>query len=239
MTKPSKYFIIKRIEELVKRKPNTRILDIGSGRSENFLPILKKYPKLTYVGIEPKDSDAKTAQKHTKKYPNVKIINRLAYDSLKEFNGYFDVVISLSVLEHVKQLEKFLRFSVAKAKRGGRIIHLYDLGHSLYPSSLKERVQVMLCNNVLTKWFMPETKFAAYVSEEKVKQILTKFGVRIDEVTRHNMQGHVSLLKKTQSAALRNAIIECESAVSSRANSLPTDFRERLLPSICIWGKRK
>lgn len=43
----------------------------------------------------------------------------------------FDLTVSLSVLEHVKYLDPFLRASVAATRPGGTVVHGYDLGHSL------------------------------------------------------------------------------------------------------------
>jgi hypothetical protein len=61
----------------------------------------------------------------------------------EKFQGHeFDLVISLSVVEHVKRLDRFLAVSVQAAREGGRVGHRYHLGHALSPSSLGERLRV-------------------------------------------------------------------------------------------------
>jgi hypothetical protein len=56
----------------------------------------------------------------------------------------FDLTVSLSVLEHVKYLDPFLRASVAATRPGGTVVHRYDLGHSLYPATKYERLLVVV-----------------------------------------------------------------------------------------------
>ncbi len=82
-------------------------------------------------------------------------MNDLAY-APEGIRGQFDLVVSLSVLEHVKDLARFIQFASSPLAPRGRFIHLYGLGHALYPSSLKERIQVAICNNSLLAKLVPE-----------------------------------------------------------------------------------
>ncbi len=38
---------MRKIEKIVAANPKIRVLDIGSGRSGNFVPLLEKFPKLS------------------------------------------------------------------------------------------------------------------------------------------------------------------------------------------------
>ncbi len=142
---PKTYFLEKLIHDLPITE-ETKILELGCGRATAIIPVLEAFPNLLYVGVEPDKKSAAAAAERLKDYRNAKIFNQLAYDKI---NGYesFDLCLSLSVLEHVKQLERFLVSSIESVRTGGRIIHRYDLGHALYPSSLKGKFQVFLGNN--------------------------------------------------------------------------------------------
>ncbi len=238
--KPSKAFVIRELEKVIQTRPQTSILDLGSGRSINFLHLLKNYPELRYVGLEPNQRDAEEALRVFKNYPNVRIINNLAYSSLEEL-GQFDIVISLSVLEHVKHLKDFLSFSASKVKHGGQLIHLYDLGHFLYPSSLKERIHVGLCKNSLTSIFIPETKFCKYVNQIEVVKFLEETGINIKKITYHNMPHLVFFLKNLKedncdSQKFLDFIIDWELQMSEVVKDFDSDTREKIFPAVCVWG---
>ncbi|MBU0546272.1 class I SAM-dependent methyltransferase [Patescibacteria group bacterium] len=183
--------LLEKIFSKISQINEPRILDMGSGRSKNILRFLSQNPKLHYVGIEPNKADANFARDLLKQYTNATIINQLGYNPIENF-GQFDVCMSLSVLEHVKELKTFLTNSVKAVKSGGLIVHLYDLGHSLYATSLKERLQVSLSNNFVD--LLPESKVARYVNLEQVSQMLLGQGAEVREVTYHQMRSHKDFL---------------------------------------------
>lgn len=242
--KPSKFFVINEIEKMLIQKPDLVIADLGSGQSKNFVGLLKKYPQMRYVGFEPNKSEAEQAREVLKSFPTASVEGRLGYGTGKEeWRGVFDIVVSLSVLEHVKDLETFLQFSVDLLKSGGRIIHLYDLGHALYPSNLKERFHVALCNlskrHSFIKKLIPETKFAAYVDLSFVKNTLEKNGVKIEKVTHHNNPSLVTLLKKGSSTTADRILpLICTLEEEIYMSVTNESVLEKVLPSVCIWGRK-
>ena len=192
------------------------------------------------MGIEPDAAEAQRAAKLLEEYENVKILNRLAYDAV-EGCGEFDLCVSLSVLEHVKQLERFLANSIRHIKRGGLLVHRYDLGHALYPSSLKERFHVFLGNTFPA--LLPESKFVRYVAEEEVKVILEKCGAKIEKVTYHQMPNHKLFLKTFRGETekkkeLAKELLDWEYRISKFLIEMPSETRENLFPSITIWARR-
>jgi SAM-dependent methyltransferase len=233
--KQSKIYIIRKIGEHVQKNPKLRLLDLGCGQSKNFLPILEKNPDLDYTGVEPNPSEAEKARLNVGKYPNARIITGLGYGGFEK--EQFDIVVSLSVLEHVKNLEKFLVFSANKVKKNGWLIHLYDLGHALHPSSLREKIQVMLCNNKLTRYFVPESKIACYVDQKYVGQVLEREHIEIVDVTYHNMPALVSVL--TSNSELADEVVSAEEKLNPLLKKMPAMVREKLLPSICLWGRKR
>lgn len=240
MLQPKEYFIEK-LEQLMGINQNSKILDLGSGQSKNFIPLLKKYPEMYYIGIEPKQSEAETARKLLKNFKNAKIYNQSAYKLIENQND-FDICISLSVLEHVKQLDKFLINSIRSVKTGGLIVHRYDLGHALYPGSLKERLQIFLGNNFPR--LLPEKKFTRYVSKKKVCEILEKNGAKVQKITYHQMPNHKEFLKlfntnTEERVNLAKEILEWEFKISRYLSDIEREKRELLFPTITIWATKK
>jgi cyclopropane fatty-acyl-phospholipid synthase-like methyltransferase len=219
----------------------TKILELGSGQSRAVLSLLDKFPEMTYVGIEPNKKDAELAQSLLKKFPHAKVFNRLAYEKIEKYDN-FEICISLSVLEHVKQLKKFLAASVASVKTGGQKKHRYDLGHALYQTSLKEKIQVY-CGNHFPR-YLPENKFARYVNQKLVCEMLEKSGAEIQNVTYHQMPSHKAFLKhfKTDTPdkrALAAEILLWEDRVSKFLPEMNEKTRELIFPTVAIWAQRE
>jgi hypothetical protein len=175
-------------------------------------------------------------------HPRARVVTMLGYEGLPELDGRCDVVVSLSVLEHVKDLRRFLRFSAGKARPDGRIVHLYDLGHALYPGSVRERLRVAASTWRLTRPFVPETRFAAYVDRRSAEAWLREAGVAVERVTYHNMPGHVRLLKTLRPSPdgerLLDEIAELEVCAAAQLADAGPAALEALFPSACLWGRR-
>lgn len=234
-----KEIFIEKILELADGNDKLRILDLGSGTSEAIVPALKKYPNLEYCGIEPNPRSAETARENLKPFKNARIIESLAYSLPSEEK--FDVCISISACEHIKSLDKFLQLSVDSVKKGGLIVHSYDLGHALFPSSLKEKFQIFLGNKF--PFILPESKFVSYIDEEKFCSTLKSLGAEIFKITRHQMPDHKSFLKALSSNSseekeLIREMVEWEFKASNFSNNLGKKIRERLFPAIRIWARK-
>ena len=194
-----------------------------------------------YTGIEPDKSEAAKAQRILK-YPNTTIHNSFAYKGFEKDKASYDIVLSLSVLEHVKDLEAFLSFSLQQAKKGATIIHLYDLGHALHSSSISERIQVAACNGPL-RFLMPESRIACYVDLAEVQTKMKRAGAKINKVTRHNSTGAVEKVKhlpdtaQGRKLALQAEHLEMDAAQHTK--NLSTIELEKLYPSICVWATKR
>lgn len=132
--KPSHFFVFSELERIVQERPDVRILEMGSGWSRDMARLLEKFPNLNYVGVEPNIAFVEKARRSLSLFKNTHIIHALGYDTraVQEY-GPFDVVFSLSVLEHVKYPDRFLKMSAAVLKEGGEAIHQYDL-EKMFPS---------------------------------------------------------------------------------------------------------
>ncbi|MDP2629235.1 MAG: class I SAM-dependent methyltransferase [Candidatus Harrisonbacteria bacterium] len=236
----SKEYFLSKVAQELGLNNDSKIVEFGSGQSRAVLPLLNTFPQMSYLGIEPSAKDAAVAKELVKNFKNARVLNQLAYDEAPGA-GDFDLCFSLSVLEHVKQLEKFLSNSVKAVRSGGRIIHRYDLGHALRPSSAKERFQVFLGNTFPS--LLPEHKFVRYLSDEEVREILEKYGARVEKKTYHQMPNHKALLKvfRADSEPKRRLIeqmMDWEQDISPYLEGMEKREREMLFPGIALWARR-
>jgi SAM-dependent methyltransferase len=227
------------LEEVLPRGP-ARMLEVGSGTSQPVVDFLERRKDVSYRGVEPSGEAHAYALELLKNYPNAELVHGFGYD-LGE-TGAWDLCFSLSVLEHVKQIEKFLAESVRVVKQNGWIVHRWDLGHALTPTSLKERFQVFLGDRFPRT--LPEHKFVSHLHMETVVALLQKHGADTKRVTFHQMPGHKALLKRVngdtpEKAALIRELVEWEFKVSPFVREIPAEPRERLFPAIAVWAQKR
>lgn len=234
-----KEHFIKKFKALLPKDGEVNILELGSGTSKAIANFLKENNRIKYLGIEPSHDAYEDAREEIGDLPNSKLENHLAYETIKD--SFFDLSFSLSVLEHVKHLDKFIEASVRSVKLGGYIIHRYDLGHALHPSSLKERFQVFLGNKFPS--VLPEHKFVRYLDPEEVKREMERAGAEVFDITYHQMPNHKAFLKhlrpeNSEAEKLCTEIIDWEYEISPFLKDMNKSIREKLFPAICVWGKR-
>lgn len=238
------YFFDRVIQESLKEgNEKVRILELGCGTASYVPAMIEKYPQVEYAGIEPIQQSFDKALEILKDVPRTKVTFQLGYDSIEGLDdNSFDVVISFSVLEHVKQLGRFLDMSARYVKEEGLMVHRYDLGHALYPSSLKERIHVWLGNTIPS--VLPETKFVRYVPLQEVSGHYERLlGAPPEKYTYHQMPNH----KKLEKALLKKGVTtpaleqlyawEFENVDDFIHIDLP--IREKLFPTVALWGRKK
>ena len=234
-----KTIFLEKFEEEIRTGKIKRILDMGSGLSLNFLPLLEKYPNLEYVGLEPSPRAVAQAKENLRRFPKARVFCTTGYEPLEEEG--FDLVISLSVLEHVKNLKSFLETSVSMARPGARIVHRWDLGHALYPSSLKERLQVFLGNNF--PFILPENKFVRYLGEGEVIRIIEELGASVEKTTYHQMVGLKKFIdlanqENESEVEIARSAVEWEFMAQPLVNKLDQARRYKLFPTIALWARK-
>jgi len=234
------FFIEKVIEESGVENP--RLLELGCGTARYMPSVLEKYPNITYVGLEPYKPSFKKAVENVGDMEQATLYNQLGYGDIEGVKPEsFDVVMSVSALEHVKGLGRFIEMSGKYLKPGGLMVHRYDLGHALNPSSLKERLQVFLGN--VFPWVLPEDKFVRYVSEGEVEGYFNENQCIPYRYTYHQMPNHKKLARFAHDdPEFLGAIYELSEWEWKHAGlirRINTKERERLFPSVAIWGKKK
>ena len=234
------FFIEKLIEE--SGLTNPRMLELACGTARYMPEILKKYPGITYTGLEPLRSSYDEAVKHIGSLPQVTLHNRLGYGELENVPPEsFDIVYSISALEHIKDLSAFIKMSAHYVKKGGLLVHRYDLGHALYPVSLKERFHAFLGNTMPA--LLPVNKFVRYVSEDEVATLCRDNACDPFKSTYHQMPNHKSLEKASVgTSALEEAVAELyawEWKHEKDFSTLPVRLREALFPAVAVWTRKK
>tara|TARA_B100002051_G_scaffold276771_1_gene327802 strand:- start:2930 stop:3571 length:642 start_codon:yes stop_codon:yes gene_type:complete len=212
-------------------------MDLGCG-SASYLPSLfNKYPDIEYVGVEPIKASYDKAAAVVEDLPNAQIHYQLGYDSVpNEVEGSFDLVFSLSVLEHVKHLDKFIALSAKYVKSGGMMVHRYDLGHALHSHSLKEKLHVIMGNHI--PQVLPERQFVRYVGVPEVEKCYTNNGVKKTKVTYHQMPNHKAFEKIVGSIEPVEELFAWEMEFQTDIDQLPVKEKETLFPAVAVWGEK-
>lgn len=236
-------FISEVVREVVERVGSgraARIMDLGCGTASYVPALMKEFPGIQYVGVEPIETSFKNASKNLEGIENTKLHFKLGYDSIPdETENSFDLVFSLSALEHIKHLDRFICLSSKYLQSGGLLVHRYDLGHALHPHSIKERIHVWLGNNFPTS--LPERKFVRYVPEPEVRALYEVSGVRPLKTTYHQMPDLKALekgLKNTNTTAITD-IFSWEMKHQKCFMQIPFKTREKLFPAVAVWGDKK
>ncbi len=216
-----------------------RVLDLGCGSAAYVPALLEVFPDIEYVGVEPIEASYQAALKNLDGAARAKVHFQLGYDAiLNETEGSFDVVFSLSVLEHIKQLDRFLALGVKYAAAGALIVHRYDLGHALHTHSIKEAIHVFMGNKIPA--ILPERQFVRYVPEPEVRALYEKQGVTVTKTTYHQMPNHKAFEKyqKSESESVK-ALFDWEMKYQKDILNIPVAARERLFPAVAVWGIKR
>lgn len=181
----AKLFCLNWIEQIIQQKGESiRILDAGCGRAANFIELLRRYPSVTYTGIEPNPAACVTAQRNLEGF-KATIINDYAYDIMGRLvDSPFDIVVSFSVFEHVYRRQRYLDSVVDCMHDDGYFLINYDAGHFMAPATLKEAAK-----NIIGPLIAPlgmERYYQRFVPEADFRLMLDRAGLFITEVKSFN-----------------------------------------------------
>ena len=161
-----------------------RILDLGSGTSNNFVKLLQRYPQVHYIGIEPSAAACQVARQ---KLPSnqATIINDYAYDIRGRLvDEPVDFVVSFSVMEHVVQRQRHLTSAAACMDNNSYFLINYDAGHFVYPKNLKERAKNII--GPLLALVGNERYYQRFVKEADFRRMATEAGLQIEDAKSFN-----------------------------------------------------
>jgi SAM-dependent methyltransferase len=219
-----------------------RLLDLGSGTSKDFPAILRRYPNVSYTGVEFREHSQRRARELLAGIPGVTLLSGFGEEVERELEGRFDVTLSLSVLEHVKRLGAFLRTSARVTAPGGMVVHRYDLGHALH-STAYETVKVAVCRR--WPWLVPARHFTTHPDLAFVTRTLAEAGVDVVEVRHGQMPSLKRAMNRVDWSApeagpLWREVVRVEDALYEHlAPRLTVAERERLFPAVTVIGRRR
>jgi 2-polyprenyl-3-methyl-5-hydroxy-6-metoxy-1,4-benzoquinol methylase len=97
-------------------KPNSKVLDIGCGEGK-FLDFLIREKNCVCVGLELNENAKSIAINR-----GINVDNQLIQEHALENKDKYDVVTFFQVLEHISEVNSFLKSAINTVKPGGRII---------------------------------------------------------------------------------------------------------------------
>jgi len=218
------------------------VLDMGSGTSKDFVEVLKNFPNINYTALEFNPALQNKARQLLQGCGNVDFINGFGEEIQGRYNNHFDVTLSLSVLEHVKNIKEFLLSSIKVTKPGGSIIHRYDLGHSLH-SSLYEKTKVFICNHI--PFCIPKRYFTFHPGKSVIVSLLQSENVEIAKIFYSQMPDLKGMMNKIQwerpdAIKTGKMIIELDAHLSNFMQGiLPEHEMEYYFPAVTIIGTKK
>ena len=209
---------------------------MGCGTAKDWPSVLRSRPWVTYIGVEPNSKSRSAASELLHGLP-AKLL--AGWGEAINAGASFDLTISLSVLEHVKYLDPFLRASVTATRPGGTVVHRYDLGHSLYPASNYERLLVVISRRM--PWIVPASRFTSHLDPSRVARILGGLGlsrVEISYAQMYSLKQAMNRLSRIENGReLVERVLALDADVGSALRLVVTD-REmtHLFPSVVVRG---
>jgi len=218
---------------------SARVLDLGCGSCANVVTALERHPNVRYTGVEQDRRSLAQAEAGLAHLGNAEV----HWASGERFPGEgYDLVMSLSVLEHVKHLSRFLRASVHAARPGGRLVHRYDLGHALHPATRGERVRVATAKRFPA--LVPASRFTTAPDLARIVGQLSILGVDGIEVKQGQMPSLKHAMNRLDAATddgrrLAQRIVDLDETLWERVGTrLAQPQRDRLFPTITVSGTK-
>jgi SAM-dependent methyltransferase len=172
----AKLYCLNWIETYAQQKEGKiSILDLGCGTALNLVTLLRQYPGISYVGLEPLKSAALAAERNLKGL-NATIVHAYGYSAHERLGQEFDIVMSFSVLEHVYRRIDYLRSAKACLKSDGYFLINYDAGHFVL-GTRKDRLK-NLVGPVLARLGI-ERYYQSFVREQDFQSMVKALGLKI------------------------------------------------------------
>jgi SAM-dependent methyltransferase len=216
-----------------------RVLDLGCGTCASLVAALSGHPNVAYTGVDQNPSRLGKARATVGHLANVEL--HATFGETFSGRGY-DLVMSLSVLEHVKRLDDFLAVSVEATQPGGRIVHRYDLGHALTPSTWGERLRVAVARRAPA--LVRAARFTTYPDQDAIVRRLRELGVYEIEVRQSQLPSLKEAIKlidddTEEGRDLRARLVALDTQLWLEQHIETRAARDSLFPTVTISGYRE
>jgi SAM-dependent methyltransferase len=167
-----------------------RILDVGAGTGLLWRAVLPAAPGVRLTIVEPGDVAVEAEQS----LPRGQVtIHRRPVEQLRaELAGRFNLVVSTSVLEHVRRKRPFLATCLEALRPDGLVLLTYDDSHfgvSLR-NDLRNRVSQLLAALGQDRWY------AKPVSDDEVVGLLASLGAEVQLRRYHSARDQKPFIKR-------------------------------------------
>lgn len=175
----AKLYCLEQIAAIAAERGPLTILDLGCGAGKNFAGLLTRHPDVTYVGVDT-DPDVCAAARVTLSGFRAEIVCGSAYDLDR---GQFDLVASLSVLEHIRDRRAYIEVMARSLRPNGRAYLIVDNGHFVdrHPRELLKttvgRARAFVGSD---RWYQ------SFVHEEEVRDHLSRVGLEVIDARSFN-----------------------------------------------------
>jgi SAM-dependent methyltransferase len=160
---------------LLERDGSVSILDVGCGTATHFIPLLKKYPNLCFVGVEPFEPSYRQAVRNLEGL-NARVIQMYGYKLFEALGEKFDFVVSFSTFEHVYRRKEYLNAVKKCLKPEGQFLINYDAGHFVAPVR-KDKMKNII-GPILAR-FGIEQYYQSFVHEGDFQRMVQNSGLKI------------------------------------------------------------
>ena len=151
-----------------------KILDIGCGGGLLSEPMSRLGADVT--GIDASIKNISVAELHAKKN-NIKIKYICSTPEKLNMEKKFDVILNMEIVEHVEDIDLFLKSSVKLLKKNG-IMFVATLN-----KTLKSYIFAILGAEYILRWLPIGThEWEKFVTPENLKKILTKYNLCADKM---------------------------------------------------------
>ena len=202
-------------------KDNDFILDIGSGRGAFFKYITSK--NISYTGLDLSSQAVSDAQKE-----NINVLQKTLECFIKDTNQKFDVIVIFQVLEHLDNINGFIKLAIQCLKESGYIIIAVP-NNAAFIKFAQNHLLNIPPHHVL-HWNEKSLRFLAGINSLEVVDIF------FEKVT--NVHGHY-FFSTVIAALIRKLLFIKEKSISRAALNRVINKFSAIIASIMIFFKIK
>ena len=163
-----------KLKNKIKPLENIKVLDIGCGGGLLSEPISRLGAQV--LGIDASNKNINVAKLHAKKN-NLKIEYLCASPENLKTNSEFDVILNMEIIEHVENVEYFLKSCSKLLKKNG-IMFVATLN-----KTLKSYLFAIIGAEYILRWLPIGThEWEKFIKPEELIDILKKYNLRLDSL---------------------------------------------------------